>query len=148
MDNVGKFLDYPLSIIHYPFYILFAFAVFIEVVRIFCNSLQSIIKDSACFSVINSPSRNKQSQYSVSKASLCAMESLWIKSGLDCACPPSAIFAPIEVPERKICFDKINSFFLRINAYKVSQSAKQICKIYPSKHSLYYPLSTIRYPFS
>ncbi len=49
-------------------------------------------------------------QYLVSRASLLAIESFDMKSFLDCAAIASSIFAPIEVPQRRICLDKINSF--------------------------------------
>ena len=53
---------------------------------------------------------NKSNQYSVSFASFQAIDNLCIKSALLCACSHSVIFAPIDVPERKTCFDKTNSF--------------------------------------
>jgi len=55
-------------------------------------------------------SYNKSNQYSVSLASFSEIDNLCIKSALLCACSASLIFAPIDVPERKTCFDKTNSF--------------------------------------
>ena len=50
-------------------------------------------------------------QYFVSLASLFAIESFEIKSFLDWAAIASSTFAPIEVPQRRICLDNINSFW-------------------------------------
>lgn len=56
-------------------------------------------------------SLSKHSQYFVSRHSLYAIEILAEKSETDMAPLASAIFAPIDVPERNTCLDITNSRF-------------------------------------
>ncbi|KAF0151030.1 MAG: hypothetical protein FD143_2326 [Ignavibacteria bacterium] len=51
------------------------------------------------FSLMYCAAFNNSIQYIVSSHYFCAMESLWIKSGLDSAFNASLVLAPIEVPD-------------------------------------------------
>ena len=72
-------------------------------------SSQSEFIESNCSFVIYSASFNKSNQYFVSAASFSAIYNFDKKSLVLIANSASAIFAPIEVPARSICFDKTNS---------------------------------------
>ncbi len=62
--------------------------------------------------VIKSVSLSRFNQYFNSKDSLYAIEIFAEKSAVEIAPLASATFAPIEVPQRKNCFDKTYSFLL------------------------------------
>ena len=64
-------------------------------------------------------SNNNSNQYSVSPDSFRDIESFAIKSAFDWANDAYFAFAPTLVPERRICFEMINSFFSWLrNLYK------------------------------
>ena len=70
----------------------------------------------ACSSAERYPvSLRRLSQYCVSLDSLRAMLTFERKSALDCACSASDSNAPIAVPLRTHCLDKINSFFVTVS---------------------------------
>lgn len=85
--------------------------VFLVEPSIFNSSTQSLCIESKCFCSIKSLSLRSLNQYSVSLHSLYAILILERKSFSDCAPIASSIFAPIEVPDLTICFDKTVSSF-------------------------------------
>jgi len=89
-------------------------AVLTDVVSIFPISIQSPFMELNSFSVMKLPAFNLSSQYIVSLHSFCAILSLHIKSFFEAANPASATLAPILVPERAICLEKMNSFFVSV----------------------------------
>lgn len=80
------------------------FVVLIIEIKSLINSLQSSCKLLNDFPSIIFEALNRFNQYSDSLASFNYMFNLLIKSFVDGAFCASVIFAPIEVPDLKICF--------------------------------------------
>ena len=103
----------------------FSLQVFIEDTSMAIISFKSAVSFSTCGGFIISDLVSTSSQYSVSSASFKAIFSLLVKSALLCAFLLSRIFAPILVPERRICFERTYSFFRHTDTYRISQSEPQ-----------------------
>ena len=103
----------------------FSLQVFIEDTSMAIISFKSAVSFSTCGGFIISDLVSTSSQYSVSSASFKAIFSLLVKSALLCAFLLSRIFAPILVPERRICFERTYSFFRHTDTYRISQPEPQ-----------------------
>ena len=89
----------------------FFFIVIIDAASNLTNSSASASILSNCSLVIKSVPYNNSSQYIVSLASFCAIESLFMKSASLTPYIASAKLAPILVPHLSICYEITNSFF-------------------------------------
>ena len=78
---------------------------------IFSNSMQSVKTEDDPSFVRKFVAHSRLIQYLVSAVSFSAMFIFETKSGLLCACLASATFAPILVPLRSNCLERIYSFF-------------------------------------
>ena len=137
---------------NYPLENVFSLAAFTMAVRSFTNSSQSSITDSNAFSCKYSVAYIRRNQYTVSYASFSAMFILLMKSGLLCACCASATLAPILVPLRINCFERIYSLCSLCKYWHSFTARTAKLKLFPciafSKTAPYQSLSIIHYPLS
>ena len=103
--------DFSFLFFHFSLFFIFSLVVFTVAMRRCKRSLQSFIMLVYSVSLIRFVSLSRSSQYSVSAHSLSEIVVLSRKSFLLMAYWASVRFAPIDVPERSICFAKTYSCF-------------------------------------